>query len=36
MLKFVADHLKTEKTCKHVIKKLLFVIGYVSDQYKTQ
>ena len=23
MLKFVSDHLKTKKMCKHVVKKLL-------------
>ena len=36
MLKFIPDHLKTEKICKHVVKKLPFVIRYVSDQYNTQ
>ena len=35
MLTFVPDHLKTKKTCKHSIKKLLFIIN-VPDQYKTQ
>ena len=24
MLKFVPDHLKTKKLCKHAVKKLLF------------
>ena len=36
MLKFVPDHLKTKKMCKHAAKKLPFVIRYVIDQYKTQ
>ena len=35
ILKFVSDHLKTKKMCKHAVKKLLFVIRYVSDRYKT-
>ena len=30
-LKFVLDHLKTEKTCKHAVRKLPFVIRYISD-----
>ena len=29
MLRFVPDHLKTKKMCKHVVKKLPFVIEYV-------
>ena len=36
MLKFVSDYLKTEKICKHAVKKLTYVIRYVPDQYKTQ
>ena len=36
MLRFVPDHLKTWKICKHVVKKLSFVISYVLDRYKTQ
>ena len=36
MLKFVPDHLKTIKMCKHAVEKLPFVIRYVTDQYKTQ
>ena len=36
MLKFVPDHLKTKKMCKHAVKKLSYVIRYVPDQYKTQ
>ena len=36
MLKFVPDHLKTKKMCKHTVKKLLYVLRYVADQYKTQ
>ena len=31
MLKFVPDHLKTKKYCKNAVKKLPFVIRYVSD-----
>ena len=26
MLKFIPDHLKTKKNCKHAVKKLPFVI----------
>ena len=36
MLKFVLDHLKTKKMCKHAVKKLPFLKRYVPDQYKTQ
>ena len=36
MFKFVPDHLKTIKMCKHAVEKLPFVIRYVPDQYKTQ
>ena len=32
MLKFTLDHLKTQKMCKHAVKKLPFVIRYVSDR----
>ena len=31
MLKFVLDHLKTEKMCKNAVKKLLSEIMYVPD-----
>ena len=31
MLKLVPDHLKTKKICNHAVKKLPFVIRYVSD-----
>ena len=31
MSKFVPDHLKTTKICKHAVKKLPFVIRFVSD-----
>ena len=34
MLKFVPDHLKTKKLCKHAVKKLLYLLRY--DQYNTQ
>ena len=30
-LKFVPDHLKTEKTCKHAARKLPFLTRYISD-----
>ena len=36
MLKFIPEHLKTKKLCKHAFKKLSFLIRYVLDQYKTQ
>ena len=36
MLQFVPDHLKTEKMCKHAVKKLPNILSYVSDQYKTR
>ena len=35
MLKFVPDHLKTKKICKHAVKKLPDLLRYVRDQYKT-
>ena len=34
-LNFVPDYLKTKKMSKHALKKLLFVITYVPDRYKT-
>ena len=34
--KIVLDHLKTKKMCKHAVKKLFYVIRYVSDQHKTE
>ena len=36
MLKFVPDHLKTTKMCKHVVKKLPYLLRYVPDGYKTE
>ena len=36
MLRSVPDHLKTNKMCKHAVKRLSFVIRYVPDQYKSQ
>ena len=36
MLKFVSDHLKTKKMCKHAVKKLPFLIRYFPDKYKIQ
>ena len=35
-LKFVPDHLKTKKICKHAVKKLPFLVRYAPDKYKTQ
>ena len=35
MLKFVPDHLKTKKICKNAVKKLAFLLRYVSNRYKT-
>ena len=32
MLRFVPDHLKTKKRCKHAIKKLPYPLRYVRDQ----
>ena len=36
MLKFISDHLKTRKMCKHAVKKLPHLLRYVPDRYKTQ
>ena len=36
MLKFVPDHLKTKKMCKHAVKKLPYLLRYVPDWYKAQ
>ena len=36
ILKFVTDHLKTEKMRKHAVKKILYLLRYVPDWYKTQ
>ena len=32
MLKYVPDHSKTRKMCKHAVKKLHFLIIFVSEQ----
>ena len=32
MLRFVPDHLKIKKMCKHAVKKLPFVLRYVPDR----
>ena len=32
MVKFVSDHLKTKKLCKHVVKKLPYLLRYVPDR----
>ena len=31
MLKFVPDHLKTKKICKHAVKKLPFINMFLID-----
>ena len=36
ILKFVPDHLKTKKMCKHAVKKLHYLLRYAPDQYKTE
>ena len=36
MLKFVPDHLKTKKICKHAVKNLPYPLRYVTDQHKLQ
>ena len=36
MLKFLPDELKTNKKCKHAVKKLPYLLRYVPDQYKAQ
>ena len=36
MVKFVPDHLKTKKLCKHAVKKLPYVLKYVPDQCSSQ
>ena len=36
MLKVVPDHLNTKKMCKHVIRKLPYLLRYVPNRYKTQ
>ena len=35
MLKFVSDHLKTKKMCKHAVRKLPYLLRYVPNQFKT-
>ena len=34
--KIVLHHLKTKKMCKYAVKKLSYLIRYVSDQHKTE
>ena len=36
MLNFVPDHLKDKKMWKHAIKKLPYLLTYISDRHKTQ
>ena len=36
MLRFLPGCLKSKKMCKSAVKKLPFVIRYVTDRYKTQ
>ena len=31
MLKFIPDHFKTKKMCKHAVKKLPYLLRYVPD-----
>ena len=33
MLKFVPNHLKSKKMCKHAVKKILFLIRYVRSTW---
>ena len=33
--KFVLDYRKIRKICKHGVKKLAYLLTYVSDLYKT-
>ena len=35
-IRFIPNDLKTKKMFKNAVKKLLFVITYFSDWYKTQ
>ena len=35
MSKFFSDHFKTKKMCKNAVAKMLLVIRYVHDQYRT-
>ena len=36
LLKFIPDHLKSKKMCRHAVKKLHYLLRYVPNQYKTQ
>ena len=36
MLKFVPNHLKTKKICKHGLRKLPYLLRYLPDWYETQ
>ena len=31
IIKFVLDHLKTKKMCRHAVKKLPYLLRYVPD-----
>ena len=31
MLKFVPDHFKTIKMCKHAVKKIVYLLKYIPD-----
>ena len=35
MIRLVSDHLKTKRMCKQIVKKLLFLIKYIPNRYKT-
>ena len=36
MIRFVPDHVKCKKMCKHADEKLPLFIKYVRDEYKAQ
>ena len=36
ILRLVPDHLKTKMMCRHAVKKLLFLVKFFPDRYKTQ
>ena len=36
MLRFIPDHLNTNKMCRHAVKTLPYLLRYIPDQCKTQ
>ena len=36
IIKFIHDHLKTKKMRKHAVKKLYYLLRYVSNRYMIQ